>query len=59
MTNRFNKHDFIEIQAKLDFFDNFFDMLEHSPTKRSREKLESNTALDHVNQIKGNIITIQ
>ena len=34
MTNRFNKHDFIENQAKLDFFwqicDNFFDMLEHS-----------------------------
>ena len=26
MTNRFNKHDFIENQAKLDIFDNFFDM---------------------------------
>jgi hypothetical protein len=30
MTNRFNKHDFIENQAKLDFFDNLVDMLERS-----------------------------
>jgi hypothetical protein len=32
MTNSFNKNDFIENQAKLDIFDNFFDMLERSLT---------------------------
>jgi hypothetical protein len=33
MTNRFNKHDYIENQAKLDIVDNFFDMLERSLRK--------------------------
>src|SRR5688572_23732023 len=35
--NRFNKHDFIENQAKLHFLttDNFFDMLERSLSKKS------------------------
>jgi hypothetical protein len=33
MTNRFNKHDFIENQAKLDIFGNFFDILERSLMK--------------------------
>jgi hypothetical protein len=50
MTNRFYKHNFIENQAKLHFFDNFFVMHERSLTNKPAMASQAGRPKQHMHQ---------